>query len=576
MAQRNTFERKETVRWTFPNYWDMLAFVLVAGVFATLGWGASQMVVPYQLGEPLHISLNPSNLPYYGLRSVLRMFIGMFCSLIVTFIFGTWAAKSRRAERIIIPLIDILQSAPVLSFLALSIGAFIAMFPGSLLGPECAAIFAVFTSQAWNIILSFYQSLKTIPRPLNEAVHVFKLSAWQRFWRLEVPFSMPGLLWNCMVSMSASWFFVVASEAISIANQEITLPGIGSYIALAVTHKDVWAISYAISTMFVIILLYDQLIFRPLNAWLMRFRADSFGGADSWVITLFQRTHILRKFGPMISEVWNRFVNIPCPHREKKLSAIDAGRKSRIWGLIWGASIFLVSAMVVWIVTQIMVDHITLNDWLEVALLGLVTAARVMILVVLAGFVWVPVGVWIGLRPNVARIAQPVIQFLASFPANLFFPIVVLLIVRYHLNVQIWTSPLMILGTQWYILFNVIAGTMQLPQQLLSASKVFQIKGWLWWKKVILPGIFPYVITGAVTAAGGAWNASIIAEVAQWGNIKVEATGLGAYIANNFSVTGNFYKVALGTIMMCIYVLLINWLVWQPLYDKAEERFRLN
>jgi NitT/TauT family transport system permease protein len=575
-----TFQKHETVRWSIPNYWDAIALVLVIGVLISLGWGAKKMAAPFEIGDMLSISLDPVNLPYYGLRSVLRMLVGMICSLAFTFTVGTWAAKSRRAERIIIPAIDILQSVPVLSFLSLTIWGFIALFPGSLLGPECAAIFAIFTSQAWNIALSFYQSIRAVPEHWREAVDVFKLSAWQRFWRLEVPFAMPGLIWNCMVSMSASWFFVVASEALSLSNQTIRLPGIGSYIKLAVDQRDIASICYAILAMLVIILLYDQLLFRPLNAWLVRFRASATteeAEHESWLITLFQRTHVLRQLGPAISRLWERFVNMPMPRlRSPKLIVTKPRQKLVLIKALWVICLTLIVVSCLWLITVFLLQDVTLSDWWQVIYLGAITALRVMVLTALTALIWVPIGVWIGLSPKVATIAQPIIQFLAAFPANLFFPIVVLIIVKYHLNVEIWTSPLMILGTQWYILFNVIVGTLTLPTEMQRLAKAFKVKGLLWWKRVIFPGIFPYVITGAVTAAGGAWNASIIAEVAQWGAIKLQATGLGAYITHHYDTTGDYSKVALGTIAMCILVLVINRTIWQPLYDLAEQRFRIN
>ena len=263
MALR-TYSKNEATNWPTPNYWDLIALCLIFGLLILLGWTAAQMTVPYNVGQQLTISLKPKMLPVYALRTVLRMFIALFCSLLFTFVFGTWAAKSKRAERIIIPLIDILQSVPVLSFLSISVAGFIALFRGSLLGPECAAIFAIFTSQVWNMTLSFYQSVKTAPKDLREAATIYHLSPWRKFWRIEVPFAMPGLLWNMMMSMSGSWFFVVAAEAISVSNQSINLPGIGSYIAVAIQHADKHAIFYAISTMLIVILMYDQFLFRPL------------------------------------------------------------------------------------------------------------------------------------------------------------------------------------------------------------------------------------------------------------------------------------------------------------------------
>ncbi len=292
---KNTYAKNEAATWPIPNYWDIIALALVVALILALGWGASKMMGHYQLGKPIPISLSPLNLPYYALRTVLRMLIAMGFSLLFTFIFGTWAAKSRHAERLIIPCVDILQSVPVLGFLSVAIVVFIGVFQGSMLGPECAAIFAIFTAQVWNMTLSFYQSLCMVPKDLREATSMFRLSAWQRFWRLEVSFATPALLWNIMMSMSGSWVFLVASEAISVGQYQITLPGIGSYIALAIAQKNLMAIFYVIITMLIVIALYDQILFRPLTAWAEKFKTEHTSGEDlpeSWLLNLFQRTYL--------------------------------------------------------------------------------------------------------------------------------------------------------------------------------------------------------------------------------------------------------------------------------------------
>ena len=310
---RNTFMNVYKKK-AYPNYWDVLALFFVLCVILLLAWDAKQMAAPYQLGQALPISLDPHYLPGYALRTVLRMFVALFFSLLFTFIFATWAAKSKRAERIIIPFIDILQSVPILGFLAITVVAFISLFPGSLLGPECAAIFAIFTSQAWNMALGFYQTVRSVPAELNEAADMFHLSAWQRFWRIDVPYSLPGLLWNTMVSMSTGWFFVVASEAISVSNQQILLPGIGSYITVAIQSSNLHAIGYAVLAMFIVILIYDQILFRPLVAWAEKFKSELVSEdsreAQSWVIDIYNRTRFLRYFGLQIKYLFDAFVNI--------------------------------------------------------------------------------------------------------------------------------------------------------------------------------------------------------------------------------------------------------------------------
>lgn len=574
---RRTFAKNEVTSWSLPNYWDFIALLLILSVILLIGWAAAGMTrTHYTVGETIPISLDPSALPYYSLRTVLRMFIGLMCSLFFTLTIGTLAAKSKRAEQIIIPIIDILQSVPVLGFQAIAVVPFLALFPNSLLGPECAAIFAIFTAQVWNMTLSFYQSCRTISPELIEAVKMFRLSAWQRFWRMDVPNAMPGLIWNSMMSMSASWFFVVASEAITVANKNITLPGIGSYIAAALPKADLHAVSYAIVAMLIVILAYDQLIFRPLNQWMERFLAeesDEVGKTRSWVVRLFEHTRLMQNMGILIGQFWDAFVNISWfrykkfkPHYEPNLWVSKC--IISFWYFVIYITLFSAVGFLGWYV----IERVSLHEIIKVFGLGLITALRVMTLICISSLIWVPVGVWIGLRPRVTKYVQPLIQFLAAFPAYLFFPIVVILIVRYHLNPEIWTSPLMVLGTQWYILFNVIAGTLALPKDLRQVASNLQVRGWLWWKRLILPAIFPFFITGAITAAGGAWNASIVAEVVTWGDTTIRATGLGSYISI-YSQDLNYPHLALGIAVMCLLVVTINRIFWRPLYNLAERYY---
>lgn len=577
LLSRKTYTKNQATAWPIPNYWDGLALLLVLVVIILLGYGANAMMERFNIGQTI-ISLNPVKLPYYALRTVLRMLIAMFFSLLFTFIFGTWAAKSRQAERIIIPVVDILQSVPVLGFLTITIAAFVALFRGSLLGPECAALFAIFTAQAWNMALSFYQSLRTIPNDLQEAAIMLQLSAWQRFWRVEVPFAMPGLLWNTMMSMSESWIFLVASEAITVADHNILLPGIGSYIGMAIEHADKSAVMYAIITMIIVIALYDQLLFRPLVAWAEKFSAEvSVGESEvqSWVLNLFQRTRFLRFIGNYFSFFGNAIVNCRLfRYRPLGKSFEYSYLLRRFLTISWNVILMLAVVTVLYFLMRFILAEVPWSEVLHVFYLGFVTGLRVTVLLIVSSIMWVPIGVWVGLRPKVSRFVQPLAQFLAAFPANLLFPIVVMLIMRFALNVNICTSPLMILGAQWYILFNVIAGTMALPKNLHHVVGTLNVKGWLWWKRFMLPGIFPYYITGAITAAGGAWNTSIIAEAVSWGNTHLYATGLGAYIAI-ISRQGDFPRLALAIMVMSLYVLAFNRGVWRSLYYLAEQRFQL-
>ncbi|NVN86632.1 MAG: ABC transporter permease subunit [Rhodopseudomonas sp.] len=559
-----------------PNFWDFVALVLIVGALVLVVYGGEQINVPLSALDSPPVSLDPANLPEYALRTTLRMLTAIVCSLVFTFLYAALAAKSRRAEMVLIPLLDILQSVPILGFLTFTVVFFMNLFPGRVLGAELACVFAIFTSQAWNMTFSMYQSMRNVPKDLEEASQSFHLSGWQRFWRLDVPFAMPGLIWNTMMSMSGGWFFVVASEAITVGNATVTLPGIGSYVALGIQQQNLQAIGYAILAMLFVIIVYDQLLFRPIVAWADKFRFEQTASGtepSSWVLDLFRRTRALRALSVPFAAASRSISNlqIALPFRLRK----SAARKpSRAIDALWLVLIVAGCGYASWKVYQYLSATLGVTDVLGAVGLGLITLARVAVLIVLASLIWVPIGVWIGLRPKLAERAQPVAQFLAAFPANLAFPVFVVVIVRFGLNADIWLSPLMILGTQWYILFNVIAGASAFPTDLREAASSFHLTGWRWWTKAILPGIFPYYITGAITASGGSWNASIVAEVASWGDTQLTATGLGAYIATA-TTAGDFPRVVLGIAVMCILVTLFNRLLWRPLYAFGERRLRL-
>ena len=560
-----------------PNIWDLVALILVIGSMVLIVYGGEQTLAPLSTLDIAPVSLDPVNLPLYALRTTLRMLLAIVCSIIFTFIYAALAAKSRRAEMVLIPLLDILQSVPILGFLTFTVVFFLNLFPGSVFGAELACVFAIFTSQAWNMTFSMYQSLRNVPKDLEEASQSFHLSGWQRFWRLDVPFAMPGLIWNTMMSMSGGWFFVVASESITVGNTTVTLPGVGSYVAMAIKEQNLAAIGYAILTMFLVILAYDQLLFRPVVAWADKFRFEQTASAStptSWMLDLFRRTRALRAlsypFAALNRVISNLHVALPAGLRLPARS----GPPSRMVDTLWLAIIVAGTGYAAFRIYRYLSATLSPSDVLSAVGYGFVTLLRVIVLIALASLIWVPVGVWIGLRPKLAERIQPLAQFLAAFPANLAFPVFVVIIVRYGLDPNIWLSPLMILGTQWYILFNVIAGASAFPTDLREAAGSFHLNGWRWWVKVILPGIFPYYITGAITASGGSWNASIVAEVASWGDVHLTASGLGAYIAIA-TEAGDFPRVVLGIAVMCILVTLFNRLLWRPLYAFGERRLRL-
>ncbi len=564
-----------TIGRRLPNLWDLAAILVVFGALVGVAQVARGTFAPLTAPEAVAVHLDPAYLPEYAVRTTMRMFAALAASLLFTFTFATAAAKSRRAGVVLIPLLDILQSVPILGFLTFTVVFFMSLFPGRVLGLELAAIFAIFTSQAWNMAFSLYQSLLTVPRDLEEASTSFHLTGWQRFWRLEVPFAVPGLVWNTMMSMSGGWFFVVASEAISVGDNTWKLPGIGSYVALALEQRDIGAVLFAIMAMLIIILLYDQFLFRPLVAWSAKFRFEVTAGAtanDPWVLKLIRRTRLLNQAGDFVGDVMGAIGGMRLSLGRPRPAA--SGRKSLVVDVVWIALLVAVVVWAGWRAIEFVATEIAWAELWTVFKMGCATMLRVVVLMILATLVWVPIGVWLGLRPEWARRAQPVAQFLAAFPANLLFPPFVLFIVHFRLSANVWLTPLMVLGTQWYILFNVIAGAAAFPGDLQEAAKNFQIGGLLWWRRVILPGIASYYITGAITASGGSWNAAIVAEVASWGDTKLTAYGLGSYIAKATDA-GDMARVVLGVAVMSGFVLVFNRLLWRPLYSYAGRRLTL-
>ncbi len=561
-------------------FYNLTALFIVMAVFALFAWSSSQMNSPIADVDGPIIDLQASHLPNYAIRTVTRMFLAVIISFIFTILYATLAAKNKKAGQIMVPILDILQSVPILGYISFAMVGFMRLFPGSMMGPEAAAIFVIFTSQAWNMTFSLYQSLNNLPQELNEASAILRLSAWQKFWRVELPFATPSLVYNTMMSMSGGWFFVVASEAISIGNQDFILPGIGSYIALAISNKDLGAITNAIITMVIVIAIYDQLFFRPLVVWSEKFRYEltsSGHSSSSLVLKLFQRSSILtiaKKLFLILTRplLKIRFFN---PQKLAFLVLRDNERSSKYFDSLWYLLLFLSLGLAAIELTNILYDKVSFAEIIKVTIFGLITALRVIILIILASILWVPIGVYIGLRPKLAEFVQPLAQFLAAFPANLLFPIVVILISSNHLNPDIWLSFLMIFGTQWYILFNVIAGAASFPNDLREVAKNYKIKGFFWWKKIILPAIMPYFLTGAMTAAGGAWNASVVAEIVRWGKVTLHAKGIGSYIAL-MTDEANYYHITLGIIIMSLMVVAMNRFFWNPIHRIAAKKFRFD
>ncbi len=559
-----------------PGGWDVLAFLLVFVFFIYCAQAAHGLTGSLAGLQATPISLDPSALIGYSARTALRMVVAMLASLAFTFTYATLCAKSPRAEVILVPLLDFLQSVPIFGFSFLTL-FFLQLTPGRVAGAELSAVFLIFTSQAWNMAFSFYHSLRSIPDEMVEAARNFQLSPWMRFWRLEVPFAMPALIWNMMMSMSGGWFFLVVSEAITVGHTTVLLPGVGSYIALAIEHKNLAAIGWAIAAMFIVILAFDQLVFRPLNAsadWFRLEQEAGFTANHSWALTMMRRSRLLRLMSAAFAALLHSGIR-PVAKWGAAARPPSSAWRSRGVDYAWYATLILIGVAAVWRIAVFVLGEVQPAEIGRVFLYGIFTMLRVAVLIALASLIWVPVGVWVGLRPRVASVVQPIAQFLAAFPQNLFYPFVVSAIVVFKLVPDIWLSPLMILGTQWYILFNVIVGASAIAPDLRYAGENLGVRGWLWWRRIALPAVFPFYVTGAITASGGSWNASVNAEVAEWGTETVRAHGLGAYIADA-TAAGDFQRNILGIMVLSLLVVTLNRVFWRPLYARAERKFRIS
>lgn len=542
----------------------------------------ADMNVPFSLQHEPTISLSWWMLPYYTARSLLRMFIAFFFALLFTFVYGRAAARNTTAQKIMIPILDILQSIPVLGFLSITVTGFMAIFPHSLLGLEFASIFAIFTAQAWNMTFSFYQSISTIPRELNEAASMIRLDAYARFTRLELPYSMIGLVWNSMMSFGGGWFFLAASEALTVGHHTVELPGIGSYIATAINEGNTQATVDGVVAMMLLIVVVDQLFWRPIVAWSQKFKMDLSGADDapsSWFLQILRRSRLAEwvstaVFGSVFRAL-DSFI-LMFSRRRPKLRSPRAGRQMVRRVLVWLFFAALTVLVVIYGTLGVReVAHLGVGDILHIVLLGAYTLMRVMASTALAIAWALPVGVAIGISPRASRIAQPLIQMMASFPTNTIYPLVTIIYIALGISFQIGAVPLMMLGTQWYILFSVIAGSMSIPNDLKEATRVLGLHGWERWKRLILPSVFPYLVTGCITASGGAWNASILAEFVSWKGHVHAASGLGAFL-DTTAANHNWANFIVGLVVMSAFVVLVNHFVWRPMHRLAENRYHLD
>src|SRR3984893_6505367 len=563
---------------------DLLVVIVVVSAAALIVVAASRWSAP--LNPAVSIDLSPAVLPAYAGYSLLRMILAYILSLVFTLIYGHIAATNRRAQAVMIPILDILQSIPILSFLPVVILTLVAAFPHSNVGLELASVIFIFTSQAWNMTFSFYHAARTLPTDLQEVSTVARLRPWQRFFTLEVPSSMIGLIWNSMMSWAGGWFFLMASEQFVSNNQSFQLPGLGSYLQVAANKGNTGAILLGLLTLVILIVWLDFLFWRPLVAWSDKFKLELSSGADephSPVLDALRRSKLVallnhRIFAPignLIAQILNRLQPLPDPGQERGEREQQAGTLSASRIISW-VLIFLFGGLTLlglWFMVRFLIQ-VDLPTWGQLFLAALATLARTVAALAI-GVAWtVPLGVAIGLSPRWSRRLQPVVQVIASIPAPAGFPILLVAFVNLPGGLSFASILLMLLGTQWYVLFNVIAGAMAIPSDLREATTVYHVSGWRKWRTLILPAIFPYLVTGMLTASGGAWNASIVSEYVLFNNHIYKTIGLGASIATAASMR-NFPDLLAATLLMAIIVVIINRLLWKRLYALAERRYTL-
>ena len=563
-------------RWSFLIDIAVMLF-LFAAVFGIYAIGRSWLG-PVAPGA--HISQSPSALPLYALYSLVRIGVAYGLSLIFALGYGFLAANSRRAEIILIPLLDILQSIPVLSFLPGVMLAMVALFPHRQIGVELGSVLLIFTGQVWNIAFSFYSSLKTEPRELKEAARIYRFGNWQRFAQLDLPFSTIGLVWNSMMSVAGGWFFLMACEMFVLGDRDFRLPGLGSFLQTAAGNGDTRAVLYGLAAMVGVIVLLDQLIWRPIIVWADKFKFEQVQDAKAKTSTLLRlvgrAAFVIRAYRLLVRPLIN-WLTLSFAGGARKASAIISEQKRGRWGQwllgILGVTVILVSAFAIFRgIGELSTLH--RHDYFALLRSASFTFLRVNAALLLGALWTVPVGVAIGSNPRLSKIAQPIVQLAASIPATALFPILLLLLIRLRGGVEIAAMLLMLLGTQWYILFNVIAGAMAVPTDLKEVACIFCFTSWDRWRYLTLPAIFPYLITGMITACGGAWNASIIAEYFHFQGRIVSAPGLGSTISGA-SDSGRFDVLLASTLIMATIVVLMNRLVWRRLYRLASTRFKL-
>jgi NitT/TauT family transport system permease protein len=559
------------------SYWiDALLLMALAALFAGTIAIARRWEAPYHAAT--EIDLSPWALPRYTLLSLARGIAAYVLSLAFTLVYGSTAAYYRRAERVMIPLLDILQGIPVLGFLPGLVLGMVALFPHSNIGLELACVLMIFTGQVWNMTFSFYGSLRAIPVELREVARLWRFGWWKRFRSLEVPSAMIGLVWNSMMSMAGGWFFLTVTEAFTLGDRDFRLPGIGSYMSVAIDRGDTRAMACAIVAMIVMIVTVDQLVWRPALAWAQKFKVEETSAGEaprSWLLDLLRGSRLVPWLELQVGRV---LAAAGARHNDNAEGDGHEQRHGRI--LPWTIGVVAataVAAAVAWGMLHLiaLLRAVTAREWAALAGALALTFLRTAAAVTLGALWAVPVGIWVGLSPARTRIVQPIVQVAAAFPAPMIFPLVTLAVLSAHVPFGWGCVLLMLLGSQWYILFNVLAGATATPQDLREAAEVYGLDRVARWRTLYLPAVFPQLVTGLVTAAGGAWNASIVAEYVRYRGRTLVAPGLGALITEA-SESANFPLLAAGVLTMALALVALNRTVWRRLYRLADERYSLN
>jgi NitT/TauT family transport system permease protein len=575
-AQASASEQSGRAGGVRPTPWwlDVMLVLFVAAIAFGVARAAARWSAP--LSPNVRIDTSISLLPLYAGLSTLRMAVAYVVSLVFSLVYARAAAASRTAERIMLPVLDILQSIPILSFMPGVVLALAAAFPGRTVGLELAAIILIFTSQAWNLAFSFHQSLTTIPRELSEAADVYRLGIWRRFTRLELPFGAIALIQNSMMSWAGGWFFLMASEQFVLGANNLRLPGLGSYLAAAAEARDTRAIVWGIIALVTVIVALDQVLWRPLVAWSDKFKFEQSGGdaSESWMLDLLRNSSVVGWLRDHTVVPIERSLDRPREPRVRVRTQLEIPRWIRV--LLGLAAGLAAAVLVIWggLSAFRTVSVLSAHTWWTIMVATLATFGRTLAALIIATAWTVPFGVAVGTSPKWSRRLQPVVQVIASIPATALFSVLLLILLSLPGGLNIAAIALMVLGTQWYILFNVIAGAMAIPSDLKEAAGVYGLSGWRRWKMLIIPAIFPYLVTGLITATGGAWNASIVSEYVIFAGHKISTTGLGALIAEAADAQ-NFALLLASTLVMAAVVILGNRLVWRKLYRLAESRYRL-